>query len=216
MGRKSIDLSGQRYGALVVIERAGTDDKNRQPLWLCECDCGNKTIVRSNGLRSGNTKSCGCGSGFQQKQKNPSYKNGKSKTRLYSIWSAMKTRCYNTRAASYKNYGGRGISVCEEWKNNFSVFYEWSIQNGYKDDLSIDRIDVNGNYHPENCRWATSKQQSCNTRRNIFITIEGETHLLLEWADISGINHYTMLNRYYRSGLRGKDLLRPVKRKKTS
>lgn len=113
---------------------------------------------------------------------------GLSKTRLYSIWIDMKKRCYNQKNNRYANYGGRGISVCDEWLHNFSAFNEWAMANGYAENLTIDRIDVNGNYEPSNCRWATIKEQQRNTTRNRFITVNGETRTMSEWAEITGIS----------------------------
>lgn len=112
---------------------------------------------------------------------------GKSDTRLYSIWCDMKRRCYNPKNKRYSRYGGRGISVCEEWKDDFQAFYEWAIDNGYDEHLTIDRINVNGNYEPSNCRWVTWKEQQRNTSRNRYITVNGETKTIAEWSEITGI-----------------------------
>ena len=154
---------GRKYGRLTVIKRV---DNARQPngktqvQWLCKCTCGKTIVVRSTSLNSGNTKSCGCA------MNKP--KHGLSKTRLYRIWNAMKNRCNNPNNYGYKNYGGRGIKVCDEWNKDFLEFYNWAINNGYKENLSIDRINNNGNYEPNNCRWATSKEQMAN-RRNFKV-----------------------------------------------
>lgn len=118
-------------------------------------------------------------------------------------------RCYRKNAANFKSYGGRGISVCEEW-HDISVFEKWAIENGYKNGLTLDRIDTNGNYCPENCRWATPKQQANNRRNTVFVTIEGVTKTLSEWAEIAGVRFSTMSDRYHCKGIRGKDLLRPA------
>ncbi len=159
---KMIDLTGKTFGRLTVIGPAPCPEniKNTHKYWLCRCDCGNQTVVRGSNLKSNRTKSCGC-------LKNQ-VKHGKIKTRLYRIFGAMKTRCYNQNATAYVNYGARGIKVCEAWLdkvNGFQNFAEWSLANGYSDDLSIDRINVNGNYEPSNCRWVSSQTQNCNRRK---------------------------------------------------
>lgn len=120
---------------------------------------------------------------------------GLSKTRLYSIWCDMKKRCYNTKSRRYECYGGKGIKVCDEWLHDFSAFYEWSMANGYAENLSIDRINVNGNYEPSNCRWATIKQQQRNTTRNHFVTVNGETKTIAEWSEITGISEDVIKDR---------------------
>ena len=188
---KVIDLTGQRFGRLVVL---GFDKKSndRQYMWLCRCDCGDVVSVRGYSLRSGNTQSCGC----LQKETNIKLRqtHGMTKTRVYNIWKSMRQRCSIPSTSGYKYYGGRGIKVCNEWQD-FEPFYKWAISNGYADNLTIDRIDVNGNYEPSNCRWITLKEQQMNTRRNHYITFNGETKTLNEWAEQLGINHTTLLDR---------------------
>lgn len=209
MGRKPIDLTGKRFGKLEVAERAGTDQKTRNPIWRCICDCGKETYVTGDNLRRGNTKSCGCMVGFQTGTENPNYSGGHSSTQLYRVWVAIKTRCENKNHKHYIHYGGRGIRMCEEWANNFEVFYAWAIASGYKQGLTIDRIDVNGNYEPSNCRWATVKQQLRNKRNNIRVEINGETRTLSEWAEISRLPRGIIYKRYH-NGDRGEALLRPL------
>lgn len=138
--------------------------KNHKTYWNCKCKCGKETIVYSDKLKTGHTKSCGCLK--RQKTIERNYRHGLYGTRLYSIWHDMNTRCYYEKTKCYKYYGGRGITICDEWKNNFVNFYNWAINNGYKDNLSIDRIDVNGNYEPSNCRWATMQEQQLNKRNS--------------------------------------------------
>lgn len=125
-------------------------------------------------------------------------KHGMSSHRLYSIWDSMKSRCYRKTTAPYAKYGGRGITVCDEWKNSFQAFYDWAMENGYRDDLSIDRIDVNGSYCPENCRWVTMREQENNRRNNKLITYNGETHTQAEWCELLSIPPHVMTNRLKR------------------
>lgn len=152
-----------------VIEHIGT--RRGKALWKCKCDCGNYADVTGDSLRQGKTKSCGClGDDNRRKittrnrygaTKHNQCKEGK-KSRIYRIYDAMHQRCYNEKNGAYKHYGGRGIVICDEWKNNFESFFQWSLKNGYSDDLSIDRIDNDGNYEPSNCRWADMTLQGLN------------------------------------------------------
>lgn len=190
------DLTNQRFGKLLVIRYFGKANDGHS-IWLCQCDCGNTTRVATNSLRNG-TKSCGCILTKINKQRNKEkcnfYKHGKTNTRLFTIWHSMKQRCTLPTSEHYKDYGGRGIKVCDEWKD-FESFYEWAMANDYKENLTLDRIDNNGNYEPNNCRWTTRKVQANNTRHNHLITYNGETHTISEWSEIVGIRSDTIAKR---------------------
>lgn len=187
-----VDLTGQRFGRLVVIERANST-KGGAACWLCECDCGNKTISVGADLRRGRILSCGCL--HSEIQSSIMTKHGYGTTRLAYIWRSMIRRCYNRNDKSFLNYGGRGIEVCKEWKNSFLAFQRWALSNGYAEDLTIDREDTNGNYEPLNCRWVTMKVQQNNRRNNHLITFGTESRTLAEWGDVTGIAPYTIRNR---------------------
>ena len=190
------DLTGQKFGLLTVVGLADTE--TRKTYWVCRCDCGNMKTVRSDSLLCGAIKSCGCLKKKQDKVnlvKNHRHK--MSGTRIYLEWQGMKARCYNKSDARYADWGGRGITVCDQWKNSFEAFYEWAMENGYQKELSIDRIDNNGNYCPENCRWATQKEQSRNRRSNVNITIGNSTRTLTEWCEIFHVD-YANVNAKYR------------------
>lgn len=190
---KLIDLTGQRFGRLTVIKKANSI--SGQTYWLCKCDCGNETTVISYCLRKGDTKSCGClhneliNSGCNSKHR-------KSSTKLYGVWSTMKGRCYNPNNSKYKRYGGRGIIVCQEWRE-FQPFYEWAMSHGYTEELTIDRINNDGNYEPANCRWATLKEQANNKCNTIIITFNSETKTLSEWAKKLNISRLCLWKRIY-------------------
>lgn len=201
---KSPDLEGRKFGRLTVIEKVGMT-KHNKVLWKCQCDCGNESIVWTHSLISGHTKSCGC---IKIERLT---KHGNLHTRIWNIWQTMKRRCKDKTFIGYENYGGRGIKVCEEWQD-FIPFYEWSMNNGYRDDLTIDRIDVNGNYEPSNCRWATRAEQSRNKRSNINITYNGETKILKDWAKSIGMKPSTLRARIISYGWSIEDALTiPVK-----
>lgn len=179
------DVTGQRFGRLTVIRFV--EVKDRQAFFECVCDCGNHTIVSGHNLRRGHTKSCGCLlKEYLHKSKCTCKTHNMKNTRIYKIWANMKARCRNTTCADYKNYGGRGISYCKEWEK-FEPFYEWAMANGYKDDLTIDRIDVNGGYEPSNCRWVSRLIQGRNKRNTKYVTIDSETKSVSEWAHIYGL-----------------------------
>lgn len=210
---KLIDLTGQRFGRLVVLERA-ENSKNGQARWKCQCDCGNVKIIQGNHLRQGTTKSCGC------LEKENLYKiahqktHGETKTRLYQIWSGIKQRCNNINSPDYYRYGGRGITICEEWLK-YEPFRDWAVNNGYSENLSIDRIDNNKGYNPENCRWITMFEQAGNRRNNHIISYNGEEKTIAEFAREYNIPYATLRARLcvYNWDIE-KSLLTPVKQGK--
>lgn len=192
------DLTGQKFGLLTVIGLAETD--TRKTYWVCKCDCGNMKTVRSDSLLCGAIKSCGC---IKRKQDEvnltKNHRHKMSGTRIYSEWQGMQGRCYNKGSARYADWGGRGIEVCEQWRNSFESFYTWAMANGYQDNLTIDRIDNNGNYCPENCRWVGQQEQCRNRRSNINITIGNSTRTLMEWCEIFQVDYTNVNARYHRN-----------------
>lgn len=160
------DIKGKRFGRLLVKELSHID-KHKKAHWVCICDCGEETVVLASNLRTGRTTSCGC---YRKEiEKIASVTHGLSRTdgkvnRLYSIWLDMKKRCNNKKNKEFKNYGARGIKVCEEWIDDYPAFHEWAIQNGYNENLTLDRIDVDGDYSPDNCKWSTLAEQAKNKR----------------------------------------------------
>ncbi len=172
-----IDLTGQRFGMLVVKSFYGRD-KYRQKLWLCQCDCGKTSATTAHRLLSGGCKSCGCQRGGKRIY-------GDTHKLLYGVYMQMKSRCLDESCPAYPNYGGRGISVCAEWaqQNGHLVFEKWALANGYKRGLTLDRIDNDKDYSPDNCRWTTRKVQSNNKRNNVLITFNGKMQTLSQWAE---------------------------------
>lgn len=213
------DLTGRRFGRLVVV---GKSHKNENRLWFyeCVCDCGEERIIRGNSLTQSKnpTRSCGC---LQREHAVRSGKNAKarnvirhamSRTRFYKIWSGMKERCNNPNSTEFSRYGGRGITYDPRWER-FENFFE-DMKEDYKDDLTLDRIDYNGNYTKENCRWADFFVQNRNTSFNRIIEFDGIKRTLAEWAEISGINYQTLRGRLNRGKDVGDALKTPVQKKK--
>jgi hypothetical protein len=191
---KPKDLTGKRFGRLVARKPLGKIKGGANNYWLCDCDCGNETKVSVSNLGCGNVISCGCA------QKEAITKHGEHSTRLYHCWENIMSRCGIWKCSCNKtkgNYIGRGISVCKEWKN-YIDFRNWALANGYQKNLTIDRIDNEGNYEPTNCRWATRKEQARNTRFNKLETYNNETHCIAEWAEILNINVNTLRKRLFR------------------
>ena len=203
------DLTGQKFGRLIVIKFVGTDH-NQKSLWLCKCQCGKEKIFGGSNLRNGNSKSCGCLriENLIKRQTKHSMALSTKRHPLYIVWKGMKARCLNPNEPSYPNYGGRGIAVCDEWLE-FEPFAKWAFENGYDKSLEIDRIDNDKGYSPDNCRWATRSQNQLNKRNNHLITIKGKTKTLSEWSRESGISIHTICSRI-RYGWNDDDLLKPI------
>lgn len=193
---------GQTYGQLTIVEFDRYKGKN--PYWICLCSCGNKKSIREYSLTGGTTKSCGCVVHKRSKESGKWGLNGKT-SKEYGAWLEMKKRCFNEQCHAYKNYGGRGITVCEKWKNDFGMFL--SDMGKCPDGLSIDRIDNNGNYAPDNCRWASRKEQARNRRSNKYITFNGETKLMSDLADQYGVLRSTMSQALKRRGCSVEDVI---------
>ena len=189
---KIYDLTGKRFGALTVIEKSAKRSSG-SIMWVCRCDCGNITTVNGRDLRVGHTKSCGC----LYRGRKPTH--GMAKTRLYYIWQHMLGRCNRKTDNSYERYGGRGITVCDEWLD-FQAFADWAFNNGYEEHLTIDRIDNNSGYSPENCRWATYKQQSNNRRYCTIYEKDGKKQNLTQWCEELNLNYETVRSRIKKHG----------------
>lgn len=187
-----IDISGQRFGRLITIKRLIPSGETRNK-WLCQCDCGNKCLATTSDLRRGKTKSCGCLK--KELDKNRNKRHGMSNTSLHKRWRSIKDRCFNSKSKSFKNYGGRGISMCDEWKNSFESFENWALGNGYQENLTIERIDVDGNYEPKNCCWIPLEEQAKNRRTTRLISFNGETYSIREWSKRLGISESTLYFR---------------------
>lgn len=213
-----IDLTGKVFDKITVI---GLSHKVRtgkcfKYLWKCKCECGKEFLRRGDSLRAKRGfKSCGCYRiEFSKKffnENNPNKTHGLYKTRIYKIYSKMKERCYNENYPEFHLYGGRGIKVCDHWMNDFMNFYNWANENSYSDDKSIDRIDTNSDYTPENCRWADVYTQANNKRNNVILTHEGKTMTLANWARHLGLPYTTLANRK-RRGKSVEDILYPFKK----
>ncbi len=217
---KLIDLTGQRFGRLTVVGRSFV--RKGQLFWTCRCDCGNICDVQGSSLRGGRTSSCGClhdEMACERLRVNDYYRHGESgvtDAKLYRVWVNMKQRCYNPKSPEYHNYGERGISVCHEWVNDFTTFMHWAEENGYRQGLSIERIDNNANYSPENCRWATSRDQSNNQRKTVFLTYNGETKPLSFLAEEHGLTRELVKHRLMRGWTIERALTEPVHSKTKS
>lgn len=192
---------GNRYGRLFVKERV-LNNKRGDAMWNCLCDCGNTCVVSGKNLRNGHAQSCGCllSEKSRERMAHMLSKHGDSGTKLHRIWRGIKERCLNKACKSYPDYGGRGTTICEEWLNSFEAFRDWALANGYRDGLTIDREDNDGNYCPENCRWVTRSENSKKTRRCRLVTITDqksgqtyEAHSVAEASRITGVKINTII-----------------------
>lgn len=184
-----INLVGHRYGRLTVLRYSHT--LKEASWWVCVCDCGNEKTIRSNSLRTNNTTSCGCL--HKEKLVENSTKHGFSKERLYRTWIDIKSRCFSPNTGYYSEYGGRGITMCAEWREDFVAFREWAMSNGYRDDLTIERLDVDGGYAPHNCTWIPMSSQSINRRATRFVDFRDLTMTAIEFSKAFQINHHAVL-----------------------
>lgn len=211
------NLIGRKFGRLTVL---GLSEKQsgRKSYWVCECDCGNKKLVRSDVLKRGQVQSCGC---MKKEQDQVNFKRTThgdahrgSVERLWHTWQGIKKRTSNPKDKAYFRYGGRGITMCDEWRESYSTFKEWALQNGYADNLTIERIDNNGNYEPSNCRWATIEEQCNNRRTNVLVEWDGKTQNIKQWSEEKGIPYRVLHDRYHRYGLRPPELFKPIRNHK--
>lgn len=187
-----LDLTGQRFGKLTVIERG--ENKGKYTTWICKCDCGNIKRIRTDALRSGVTVSCGKHQLDHLKNRQYKYPQDVRNRRIRNVWHGMMRRCNDEKDRSFKNYGGRGIKVCEEW-NDYVSFARWAMRNGYSRNLTLDRIDNDGNYEPSNCKWSTQHEQRCNKQNSRRETINGITKTVSEWAKEYGVHPNTVYRR---------------------
>lgn len=194
---KPLELIGESFGRLTV-EARGDNKVSKggytRRMWICRCECGKTTTVSTQDLRRGDVSSCGC----LKKEINKSFftQHGLHGTKLHNVWCAMKRRCVDKNYKDYNRYGARGIKVCDEWFNDFICFYNWSIDNGYKDGLTIDRKNVNGNYEPDNCRWIDMRSQCNNRRNNVKLEYDGKCLTIAEWSTFLNIPYSRLYMRY--------------------
>lgn len=199
MGIHRLDLLGKRFGRLTAVEPIGPD-RYKQIVWRCVCDCGTETFVTASHLNRGAVRSCGCLRRDTTRANKTIH--GHRYERLYGIWKNMNKRCHLESDIRYDNYGRRGIYVCDDWRDNYDAFKNWSYENGYADNLSIDRIDNDDGYSPENCRWTDRFTQANNTRRSRHVTYNGVTHSISEWSRLLGIHKATLRDRIKRGDMR--------------
>lgn len=205
------DLTGNRYGRLVVLERDGSNYPTR---WKCLCDCGKVVSVRGGHLKDGGVKSCGCLISNPEIPKGTHYE---THTRLYRIWCMIKGRCYRPSHSSYYCYGAKGIKMCEEWKNNYTAFRDWAHNAGYADDLSIERIDINKDYCPENCTWIPLGDQSKNRSTSVVYEYNGKKQILKDWCREYNMPYNSVHSRIkYHGWSFEKALFTPIDKRKST
>lgn len=192
MMKNRIDLIGRKFGRLTVLKFHSVNE-NYATFWLCRCSCGTEKPIRRSNLTNGSAKSCGCLNAELVKERaTKSSLGGRVKDeRIYNIWQSMRQRCYYRKSTEFHRYGARGISVCAEW-SEYASFKKWALKNGYKDSLSIDRIDNDGDYRPENCKWSTPTEQANNRRNSLLIEFSGKNQTLAQWSKETKI-HYSCL-----------------------
>lgn len=198
MKKEIKDLTGLKFGNLNIVENYGKIKGSTY--WKCLCDCGNVKIINHYNLLKGKSTSCGCLKGQKISKKQTTH--NKTNTKIYKLWMGIKSRCNNINNPKYKSYGGRGIKVCDEWQNDFMSFYNWTLANGYDEnakygECTIERINVNGNYEPNNCTFKNLKEQANNKTTNVFVEYNGETHTLKQWSEIFNLKYKSMVNRYH-------------------
>lgn len=188
--KRAVMKEGSRYGSLIVLKEIQNLKTRR---FICLCDCGKFTVKRGDLLRRGDACSCGCLT--KDVHYKTHFKHGFGRTPLYKVWGTMRNRCYSKKRYDYHRYGGRGIVICKEWRDNFLAFREWAIANGYKKGLTIERKDNNDIYKPSNCTWATRRQQANNRRTNRTVTFRGETLTIAQWSRRTGVKQHTLRYR---------------------
>lgn len=203
------DLTGQQFGQFTVINvsRKVQSGKRERYYWNCKCECGNFKEVRTDCLTSGTVQSCGCLKKAQDRINLTKFHRHKlSNTNLWHVYYSMRRRCYHPDDSHYSNYGGRGIAICDEWKDSFDNFIKWAFNNGYEEGLQIDRIDNNGNYEPHNCRWVSLKSNCRNRGSNVLVEYQGQWITIAELAEILNKPYRTVYHKYRRYGVKRKDL----------
>lgn len=206
------NMIGKQYGRLTVLSFIGRN-KQYDSLWECKCKCGTIKVIRGGVLKNGHTQSCGCLHKDNTSVAKTTHGLIKDNYKLYKVWIGMKQRCYNSKCSSYKNYGQRGIKLCENWVHSFENFHSWSLANGYSEGLTIERENVNGNYEASNCSWIVKERQSANRRNSIFITFNGLTKTSSEWSEITGIPTIVLTQRIRRGWSSNKTITTKINKK---